>query len=372
MRLISKLRLVVLSLGLTAAASWAVTVADYQGDFQGGTFPTGWAYQWNETSDIGTAAGYTDLIWDGASRWDVDGAPGLPGPNPGAWVYLGATGGHPGRGVNDGVGTPFDRYAIAGYEVQPGEAGFLQVGGSGVTVNSGNSNGLDVRVFVNDTLANRIIETPGGGPSSVNTVLGRVGVGDTVYVAVGPNTDDSWDGFGLDVRIESAPAGALLWDADGPGGGSGGTGTWNTTDATWDSSAGHVAWDNAANDNAYFGVAPGTVTVGDPVTARSLTFQTDGYTLDGASTLTLTDAGSGGAGPSTIAVTDPAATATISAPISAPDGLDKIGDGTLTVAGGTHSVSGVNLSDGTLGLTGSPTVNVTGGLHVGINRNGLG
>ena len=364
MRAVRVLSIAVVCLCLTAGASWAVTVADYRADFQGGAFPAGWAYQWNGASGIGTAAGYTNLMWDGGSRWDVDGVPGLPGPNPGAWAYLGATNGHPGRGINDGVGTPVDRYAIAGYQIQPGEAGALQVTG-GVTVNSGNSNGLDVRVFVNDAQANRIVEMPGGGAGSINTVLGSVGVGDTVYVAIGPNTDDGSDGFNLDYRIETAAASNLLWDADGAGGGTGGTGTWNTAAATWDSSAGHVAWNNAANDNAYFGAAPGTVTVGVPVTARSLTFQTDGYTLNGGSTLSLTNAGSDGAGPSTIAVTDPAATATISAPISGPSGLHKVGAGTLALDGNTLSLGGrLDVANGTVDLTNSTVTTGGSGTHV--------
>ena len=92
-----------------------------------------------------------------------------------------------------------------------------------------------------------------------------------------------------------AQAGNLYWDggttdvAD-PGDGTsfGGLGTWNATLKNWDNGATHQAWANATTDTAIFGGATsGVVTLGSAVTANGLTFNTAGYTVSGANTLTL-------------------------------------------------------------------------------------
>ena len=70
---------------------------------------------------------------------------------------------------------------------------------------------------------------------------------------------------------------------------SGGTGTWNTVGAVWANGAACCQpWSNAASpvDNALFGGAAGTVTVGGAIRVHNITFSTSGYTLTGG-TLTL-------------------------------------------------------------------------------------
>ena len=369
MRPVRDLAIAVCVAWLAAGASWAGVIADYQGDYATGTFPTGWQYMWNAPSDwvggassdgsdgaIGVTIDYEPLQWSGntGTGWTADGDTNSGNGSPARYLRLHSTGGHPGRGSAQGesllltVPNSVDRCAIAAYEIQPTDAGFLQISNSAVSV--GSANGLDVRVYVNDTQANRIIETSASGASSFDTVLGTLNAGDTVYVAVGPNTHDGVDSFGLGYRIETAAASDLLWDADGAGPGTGGTGTWDTTDKTWDSSAGHVAWNNAANANACFGAVPGTVTVGVPVTARSLTFYTDGYTLDGSNAITLTSGGTGGAGPATVHVSDPAATAAIAAPIAGSAGLTKTGLGTLIVSNPANNYGRTKIDAGTVRL----------------------
>ena len=80
----------------------------------------------------------------------------------------------------------------------------------------------------------------------------------------------------------SATAASLNWDADGVSGApTGGTGTWNTTSTFWDDAGTMVTWNNGTPDSASFGGTAGTVTLGESITAGTVSFDTAGYTLLG-------------------------------------------------------------------------------------------
>ena len=70
----------------------------------------------------------------------------------------------------------------------------------------------------------------------------------------------------------TAHAADLTWDNGAT------TGLWNTTDANWTA----ATWNNATPDNAILnGTAPGTINLGENITAGTLTFATaSAYTLD--------------------------------------------------------------------------------------------
>jgi fibronectin-binding autotransporter adhesin len=94
--------------------------------------------------------------------------------------------------------------------------------------------------------------------------------------------------------MSSAKAANLFWDGgsvaietNGDGLSDGTAGNWDPALATltnWDQGAGlaHVAWTNLNLDTAVFGGTAGTVTLDNDVTVGGITFQTTGYTLDGA------------------------------------------------------------------------------------------
>jgi fibronectin-binding autotransporter adhesin len=138
----------------------------------------------------------------------------------------------------------------------------------------------------------------------------------------------------------------LQWGTSGGGG----TGTWDAqTTANWyaGSGASAIRWNGpattSANEAVFAGTA-GAVTIdAGGVTAKSVTFNTAGYTIAGTGKLTLTT-------PSVVANQD----ATISAPIAPPAaGLNKSGAATLTLSGPninyikptTVSAGAIRLSD---------------------------
>ncbi len=364
-------RLVAVAVGLGAASpAWAAVIADYRDDFTGPTPANGWSYLWNapldwngtsssdgSTNPIGTSASYAPLGWDG-SRWTVDGDSNSGNGSPGRYLNLNSTGGHPGRGATQGevppltVANSHDRYPIAAYTMQAGQTGFVHITDSLLSVDHAGSNGVEARVYVDDTLIGSVL-VPGGGTRAFNLPLGLVNAGQTVYVGLGPNQVDGQDSFNVDFSLDlNGAADVMLWDAGGTGHG-GGSGTWDQSAANqpWiNGSTGlYTAWDNAQNYNAYFQGTAGTVTVAEAVTARSLTFATDGYTIDGAAGVTLTGAGSGGPGPAVIDVAG-GSTTTISAPIVGGS-LNKNGAGTLVLTG-ESTYDGNTVVDGTLRITG--------------------
>lgn len=142
------------------------------------------------------------------------------------------------------------------------------------------------------------------------------------------------------------------WDANGTAVGSGGTGTWNLGNLNWSPNGDGVSgpfvepWNNGDLDTAIFGGTGGTVTVGVPVTVGNITFSSAGYVLSG-STITL-----GGATPTITADGN----ATINSVLAGNAGLGKAGAGILTLTGANSFSGGVNVTAGTLNVSGDSTL----------------
>jgi autotransporter-associated beta strand protein len=145
---------------------------------------------------------------------------------------------------------------------------------------------------------------------------------------------------GLIATILPASAASLSWDQTG-GGALGGTGTWNTSNTNWWNGASDVAWatNTTTGDSATFAGTAGTVTLGENINAKGLTFSTTGYTISGASTLTL---GTGGIDASSLS----SGTTAISSAIKVDAGLQKwnVGAG-ATLALGSIGVVGGDATD---------------------------
>lgn len=188
--------------------------------------------------------------------------------------------------------------------------------------------------------------------------------------------------LGIAAALATGTARAADWDPAGDQLNVGGSGTWDLSSLFWndDFLPPNVAWPNTATSAAVFGGAGGTITIntdggaltGVGVTANSLTFNADGYTIaagDAAELLTL-----GGATP-TVAVTNALQTAAISANIAGTAGLIKDGVGVLVLSGtntfsGTVAVNGGILSVGADANLGAAANGIT--LQAGTTLNATG
>lgn len=182
----------------STAAAITLTVADYQDDFQGVTPAAGWKYQTNGNGVIGTEANYTDMVWNNNTPQYTVVADSYPVAGLGNFAALNSSGGHPGPATTNEGGFPWDNYVIANYKVQSSDmmgynspAAFQLTSG---TLSAGGGS-ISLQVFVNDL---QIGATDIVSPSTTLNfarALGNLGVGDDIYVIVGPNGDHSNDGF---------------------------------------------------------------------------------------------------------------------------------------------------------------------------------
>jgi len=190
-------------LGLGGGASAGV-IADYGADFQGTTPKTGWMYQWNG-GPIGTRSNYQSLVWSNDHASYIADANSYPAPDRASYVSAGS-GGHPswshtGLPASGGLDAVF---SIACYQVQPGQAGVGSITNSSIAVpNAGEGDGVEVQIYVNDTLKGTVPVT--GATGSFDLDLGKLAVGDRVYVAVGPGATNAHDSFQVSYQISVVP-----------------------------------------------------------------------------------------------------------------------------------------------------------------------
>lgn len=178
-----------------SALGLGTVVADYRDDWQPTTPKPGWTYRWNSGGAIGTAANYSNLIYNAtANQYNTGGTATLPGPSPGQFGFLGSVGGHPAAGISEG--SSVDRYVLGAYTVSSG--GQYSIANSFANRTAGPGL-LDIRVYVNNTL---LLQTSQINVNqNFNTNLGSLVMGDTIYVAIGPQGTHGSDSFTLDYSI---------------------------------------------------------------------------------------------------------------------------------------------------------------------------
>lgn len=206
----------VLAVGWGAAAQ-AEIVTTFQDALQPVTPAPGWSYSYNGLGPIGDPANYTALLptTDPYVWYNDNGVNGLPGPDPGGYVYFGLVGGgpdegqaggHPGRAEGQSGSGGIERFAIAAYTLSVG--GPVSIVDSLLTNADTSQEGLDLRIFVNSNPTPIFIGStaPGQGSSlTFDTSLGTLDAGDTIYVAIGSGTVvDYNDSFSLDYGISVA------------------------------------------------------------------------------------------------------------------------------------------------------------------------
>lgn len=123
------------------------------------------------------------------------------------------------------------------------------------------------------------------------------------------------------------------------------TGTWDTTTPNWTGSTGRTTWPalSSGTDTAIFGSPGGTVTLSGTITADALTFNGNGYTITGGTSLFLD-----GAMPTI--TTASGVSAAINSVISGTTGFTKAGTGTLVVTVASTETGAVVITQGALQL----------------------
>ncbi|MEO0586621.1 MAG: hypothetical protein AAF078_03185 [Planctomycetota bacterium] len=168
--------------------------ADYRDDFSITSPTSGWSYLWNANGNIGNPNNYTPLQASSAGYYSADGN-AVPSPSPANFLRLGPTFAHPGLGSSQ---TDRDYFAIAAFTVDV--AGYYFIRDSFIETTADTA-GIELVVHINgqplllsDLFADRSI----GG---FDIDLGQLVVGDTIYVAVGPDGASPFDFVSLDFTL---------------------------------------------------------------------------------------------------------------------------------------------------------------------------
>jgi hypothetical protein len=197
-----------LTVNFTVAGNTARVVAGYRSDFRAGSPAPGWSYLWNAGGVITNPANYQELNWSQTiNKYTVNGFPVSPDNSSTLFPYGGLTssGGHPGRGSTQGA--TYDRFPIAAYTAKL--SGYYAITSSFVTSTDTHANGGQVMVFTEtangsggSTFTQKFSGLyVGGGTLNFDQNVGYLAAGDTVYIAVGPNTNDGYDSFTMDFNI---------------------------------------------------------------------------------------------------------------------------------------------------------------------------
>jgi len=261
--------------------------------------------------------------------------------------------------------------ARANFAIIPTVGSSMYVWGSGAAIQNTTHSGNAYTVVLSDTAGTGSAFNGNGsvvklynGTTLVNTyTLNQLVAGDgyiTFANYYGNGGYSITQINGLYISLLPFPPGlTLTWDNGAA------TGNWNTTDTNWSGST----WSNS--DNAVFGpTGVGAVTLTEPITAQSITFNTAGYTLTGGQLILN----------GTQAVTNNA-DATIATPITL-GALSKQGSGTLTLSGTNTYTSATVINGGELyanapdgafpgALSQTASITVNNGGTLGSSANGL-
>ena len=198
-----------LLLGITTVATArAEVIANYRSDFTQDTPADGWKYLSNADGEIGAAKNYKPLVWNSNANGYTIKEDEFPLEGLGGYTVLGSGHGHPGRTPAE-PGKGVAHYAIAAFTIPRNKNGKLSITDSSIkrplksNDNEPEPGGkIEVRVYINDTLAHKQIVESSDDPASFDKKLGDVKSGDTIYIAIGPEENDGWDSFEIDFSLD--------------------------------------------------------------------------------------------------------------------------------------------------------------------------
>ena len=204
---------------LNHPATIAAPLTSFEGALQPMTPTSGWSYLWNSNGVIGNPANYAALLPTSDPLWfyDNDGVDGIPGSEPGAFVYIGLIdpilldggqpGAHPGRGSEDIDSGSIERFVIAAFALQT--SGNTWITDSLLTNVDHSSDGVHVQVYLNSNPIPFVESATSSGQgisTTFNTSLGNLAAGDIIYVAIGPGNTDFSDTVRLRYTIDQTAA----------------------------------------------------------------------------------------------------------------------------------------------------------------------
>lgn len=223
-----------------------------------------------------------------------------------------------------------------------------------LTGNSNSTWGFNATLSVSTTAGTNVQQqAPGSGTSNYDDFTIDIPNGNSslAFRAIALNNDNKevWCVDNIDLR-GTVPT-TVAWDADGTGGGTGGTGTWDTTNRRFTN--GNLIWNNTVNGSptaVTFGNSAGVVTLASGgISSNSLTFSVDGYTVQ-SNTLNIVGT------TATMSVTTSGHAATISSQVSGSANLQKSGAGRLILSSASNSYTGTTfVSAGELVVNGTHT-----------------
>ena len=181
---------------LSISARAEEILAHFKDDFAEANPRRGWKYLINE-GVIQDASTYKPLVWNAEKQCYCGDPVLLPSPPPYGSMRIAQSSVHPGVAGHDG--SP-DRFAIAGYTIMAGGAGKVKLAGSFITRKFGIGT-VQLLVLVNKEEVKRIVVAQSQERVSFDTDLGNLKVGDTVYVAIGPDGDPNSDLCFIDFSI---------------------------------------------------------------------------------------------------------------------------------------------------------------------------
>jgi len=146
-------------------------------------------------------------------------------------------------------------------------------------------------------------------------------------------------------------------------------GTWLAATANWVTTAGTNVALPTANRASFGGAAGGVVTVGGPISAAGMIFNTTGYSLSAASAQTITSTGN-------VSLASSSVTATIGSNVTVTRAANDIittatgTGGTLNIGSTDQTSTGAQYINTQSGNTGTRTMSITAGTIVNVNSGG--
>jgi hypothetical protein len=188
----------------------AKVLLDLNADFNVKNTKPGLSFKWNpEWVELGNHVGYKDLVKNPKGPdliAEAEHSPGMDSQSKNAkWLRVYKLVKHPSAPENPEIeydvirmapgaaksvsSDDIDHYIIATYTIQPEEAGEISIKNSKIYRIQEQEYG-QISIYVNDRHigSDKLV---GDTPSSFNTSLGRLEVGDTVYIALGPGRTSS-------------------------------------------------------------------------------------------------------------------------------------------------------------------------------------